>query len=135
MRRMPRFEQYANAMPVMETWTWMGMFGGLTPKATRLYSSSQWPRMLKRKLDRSRFKDVEAPTVEHYTDANNVKRVKGTAALKTSQAYPDDYGLAVRDLYLAHGVTELAGEPFVDITDGQDWEDTHLAAVIMGFSV
>ena len=63
---------------VTEVHTWMGSFGGFSPKPTMLLGSPSWLGQLKRKLTRDTF-SADARTAESYYDSNGVKRFKGQA--------------------------------------------------------
>ena len=74
--------------------TWMGMYGGESPKATRLWSCSPLVMKLHRKLDRSLDWAPEV-TASIAPDGG----VTGNRdAMKESQAYPEAYGKAVGQL-------------------------------------
>jgi len=132
---MPRFQVIVSNFNVYEVWMWMGMFGGPTLKATRLYAGSQWPFALRRKLDRSKFV-AATKTVRTYKDKSGVSRVTGAPALKASQQYPDDYGKEVARLYKETGMHEEVDVPWIDVTDTVDgWGDALLHEVCKAFAV
>ena len=75
MALQPRFKELFAKHKIITTFTWMGMFGGETPKATVLYSSSPWTSHLKKVLNRQLFStDATPKTVKEYTDKNGLQR-------------------------------------------------------------
>ena len=98
----PRLKAFKNRIEerslVARCWwhchTWMGMYGGESPKATRLWSCSPLVMKLHRKLDRSLDWAPEV-TASIAPDGG----VTGNRdAMKESQAYPEAYGKAVGQL-------------------------------------
>ena len=105
-------------LPLSQVFTWFGMFGGTSPKPTKLWGTPTWLSQLARKLDRNIAWSVT--TANRYTDAGGTRRVTGTSDLKGTQAYPDGYGEAVAALWrdssphLAGG----CGQPVLAVTAG-----------------
>ena len=64
-------------------------------------------------------KRVHKAIVTVYTDKNGKRCVHGGAALKASQAYPDGFGMAMRELYLEHRkeLEEAATESLISVED------------------
>ena len=132
-------------LSINTTHTWFGMFGGTSPKPTRLWGTPTWVQSLHRTLDKS--KSWEVVTADHYIDQAGRKRVVGTKSLKSTQAYPPGYGeevarlweqddhMAVLDLEdgkvkpvcLATGRLALKSVPW----DVEAWEDLNVDAVLV----
>ena len=80
--------------------TYMGEFGGETPKATRLWSNHRGIRSLTRNLDPKKFEKSNLTVVDQEKKAAGITCVTGSRnELKMSQAYPMGYGKAVHQLY------------------------------------
>ena len=85
--------------------TWMGAFGGSTPKRTWLKTNEPLlAARLRRRLGRAEFlattTSKKRTTIEKPADASHCrKRVYGTSELKSTQSYPKGYGKAVAHAY------------------------------------
>jgi hypothetical protein len=74
--------------------TWLGAFGGLSPKPIQIWSSSDIVRELRR----------GRPIMDQKEKLVTVKngKVTGTKAMKQSQAYPPQFGAAVAAMLRSH---------------------------------
>ena len=127
----PRMVQLKKAMehlggPSKRSWwhthTWMGMYGGRTPKATRLWSNSELVLRLHRTLDRSLHFEPEV-TASVASDGS----VTGNRdEMKESQAYPDAYGVAVSELIVRSTASVLSDSDDSSASpefDDDTWDD------------
>jgi hypothetical protein len=80
--------------------TYMGEFGGETPKPTRLWSNHKGIRNLVRTLNPSKYEKSNLTVIDAEKKAAGIAAVTGSKSeLKMSQAYPLGYGKAVHELY------------------------------------
>ena len=103
----PRLRLFMESRGAEGCSTWLGMFGGRTPKPVRLYGSDKFLHHLRRwdpacimfnpnsirKCVRSKFKKSDTTVV--YWDQQGRKRFKGSTRLKATQTYPLRFGRAV----------------------------------------
>lgn len=75
----------ASVLRVCKVKTWMGMFGGGTPKPTTLWGNPLWLEGLQRKYCKSEIV-AEVSATEKYEDSSGKTRVKGTKDLKSTQS-------------------------------------------------
>ena len=120
--------------------TWMGMFGGETPKRTRLWSNSHHVTMLKRKLKKDLFTKSTTCTRDPIRAAAGLSSINGNGkTLHETQAYPEGYGHAVADMYEAIQYNVQPDEE-PDVSDSSDdanegpaqhdeWNDANMKAV------
>ncbi|CAK0800827.1 unnamed protein product [Prorocentrum cordatum] len=97
----PRFQEFAKRHRVYRIAVSMGAFGGSSEKKTWIYSGHPWISEL---IDaQHKYGEYHGPAVALYASVDG--KVHGNKPeLKLSQAYPVGFGMAVRDLYLAHKV-------------------------------
>jgi hypothetical protein len=119
----PEFQLIKNTFGIVEVATWMGCFGADSPKATILYSSSQWLTALARKRDKSVTFNHGLDIARHYTDAAGNSKVQGGADLKATQAYPPAFGEAVARAYKEHAYDQPP--PLCDLGAWRDLSDAH----------
>ena len=81
--------------------THMGAFGAPTPKPTALYSGNSWVKKLQRTLTSEQIKSMD-PDVEMSVRDEMTGQVTGGKDLKSSQAYPVNYGLEVQEAFSQH---------------------------------
>ena len=85
-----------------EMFTWLGAFGHDTCKPTQLIGNRRWLLKLQRHLTKAQLADLLPDAGVHHLPCDPATlrpRVKGASGLKSSQAYPADFGRAVRDLW------------------------------------
>ena len=79
-------------------WTWMGAFGGRSPKGTTLWSS----RFAVHKLNRSLPDKVWSHEMTKKTILSNGKlSISGGRDLKSSQAYTPEFGFSTLSVWLS----------------------------------
>ena len=107
----------------------MGAFGAPTAKPTRLFSDSAIVRRLHRKLDlRSFIAAHTTTTVDEARKAAGLSCVSGKPnELKGTQAYPWNYGTAVKDCLVElrqHDIHIESDSDAETVTDPEDpWAD------------
>lgn len=119
-----------------EIHTEMGAFHAETRKPSRLYSIGRWTASLSRSTSR-RFMKKVSPTTITYTKSGK-KQVTGSAQLKGTQAYTDQFGEAVFSAWKRDGLR--SHEMLLDDDDAPSdydidfdetaWEDAQLDDVI-----
>eukprot|EP00969_Alexandrium_andersonii_P085668 3777041-Alexandrium_andersonii.AAC.1 len=139
MRRHERFKHAAFAR-VEHTHTWMGCFGGPSPKPTKLYSNATWTRKLERRMTQEVRTHMAANTdLVHNSEKlgtyTGEKAVSGGRGLKPSQEYPIQYAIAVADAFAADRkskeileIEESSDSDYEGPNDGAPdlWEDCNL---------
>ena len=84
--------------PLLRYHMWMGMYGGGSPKSTVLWSSARYTKLLKIKLDSKRvWPDVRNVSKIYWN--NGKRRMMGGSKLKSTQAYPVQFGLRLGVLH------------------------------------
>jgi hypothetical protein len=130
----PRLQQFMGEFHIFRTHTWLGAFGGGSPKPTLLYSGHNLVHRLQRHLDRTADFEHAHLMTRKYVDGSGQKRCTGGSHLKASQAYPRGFGEAIRELYAseAHAlracpdaVVPRRSRPPV----GDGWADANLRGV------
>ena len=107
----------------------MAGFGGTTEKPSKLWSSESWVSALKRGVPKT-FKTYESlEVVKKIRGKNGKTTVNGGKDLQGTQAYPDGYGTALRDLWRCHrkdtlieADDDVESENSSDFSD-DDWKD------------
>ena len=94
-----RFEELCRKHRVYLITISMGAFGGPSDKPTWIYSGHSWISELEDAQHKYGVYDGPARALYSCVDG---KVYGNKSELKQSQAYPVGFGLAVRDLYLAH---------------------------------
>lgn len=79
----------------------MGCFGADTIKPTVLYSSRNWISEILQYQSGSRRRDAAHSLVERWR-GEGVDKFRGNQLLKTSQAYPRQFGVALARVFLDH---------------------------------
>jgi hypothetical protein len=124
----PEMDVIKHHYNMVEVKTWMGAFGAASPKATVLYSSSDWINAMQRSLDRTKLKKQDAgknlDIARQYVDTAGRRRVQGGHGLKATQAYPDGFGVSLAAEYKARAYGNLPPfvTPWADLPNPQDWE-------------
>ena len=90
----PVFHMIRHLCATFTCFTWMGAFGGVSPKPTRLWSNCEsLLASLVRPLPKKQWHPEDPNYVcKKYVDRNGKKRVAGGRGLKSTQAYPDEFG-------------------------------------------
>ena len=124
----PRLQQLFSRFRLYKCFTWLGAFGGGSPKPTVLNSAHDFVLRLYRPLDREQLFSHGHLMTKHYVDATGAKRCTGGSHLKLSQAYPRGFGEALRELYVAEA-PELRRAPWAlqpttaNSCVGDPWDD------------
>ena len=115
----PKMRMFMQKFKIYEIWTWMGMYGAPTAKATRLWCSHRWIRGMYQKLDKSKIPVYNGQEmVVEFHDVLGLKRATGRKGLKSSQSYPLAFGEAFANKYSKNmGVTPHGCRHWIDITD------------------
>ena len=80
--------------------TWMGCFGGETPKPTRLFANRvELIGPLKRKMNKILRSSLAKTTINKVNEAGEMKVYGDLETLKLSQIYPAPYAKAVVESY------------------------------------
>ena len=122
--------------PVFECHTWMGMYGAPTPKATKLWTSTQaFAVGLRRHLLRNKFKKSNVRTCIYRVDKNGKKRTYGIKkVLKDTQAYPKRYGEKVAEIFkeahFAHPAWKDITQDSNSVELGIEWGSARIDAVV-----
>ena len=105
MAEEPRFRDFLRSVTDYKIPVCMGAFDKETLKGTTLLGSSRWMSGLHRTSadvppeTRAAMKEASKKVSRTFVDSRGVKRFNGGAALKGTQAYTPEYGLAVATLY------------------------------------
>jgi hypothetical protein len=128
--RHPRFEEIKDAIHVLKETVLMGYYGALTRKPVWLYGFNCSLRNI------HDYRTTPLPTrtsnlTTSHIDNDGRKRFSGTKALKGSQTYPKDFGVALNKIYRQHEeglkkkvrfIRDLASTQVVDIGDLFTWD-------------
>ena len=99
-----RLRKFLASRQHFATCTWLGEYGGRTPKCVRLYASSPWVYKLHRKLNRPKWKDFKSDTVVKYIDSKGKVRYHGSKTLRATQVYPPSFCRNASCLILYRGL-------------------------------
>lgn len=135
----PRMQELVRARKIYRAFMWMGSYGALTPKGTHLWCPS--PCVGRLSLPLPQDVDWSAELVTKKTRADGSVQITGSHALKASQAYPKQFGLATVDLWRSWQQPKPIAcrnapppTPDVDVwqslTRKDRWEDAQLAEVV-----
>ena len=134
--RMLMLQKMADTNPSLtgfyEVFTYMGAFGAETKKPTKLWSSEKWVRDLGRKLPADFARNTKLETVTVNTRGG----VSGGRDLKNTQAYPDGYGVALRDLWAANRTEEVPTHDIDVHSEDSDefsedmWSDAEVSSLL-----
>ena len=131
----PRMEAFINCCDAYRCWTWMGAFGGGSPKGTTLWSSRASVHKLSRALPNKSW-DHEM-TKKSYL-SNGKLSVSGGRDLKRSQAYTPEFGFSTLSMWLSEPETpklNLDGAKIPNIwapllNKKDRWDDAHVVEVM-----
>ena len=141
LARHPRWVQLREVLGdcFYQVQTWMQAYGAESPKSTLLFSNMSDSASLHVPLDHTQVPKVV--TCHKYTDKDGRERVQGSADLKSTQAYPPQFGDAVFHLWRRECSNTPMG-PGVPIAEliasadasgyisADDWDDAELSQVI-----
>ena len=97
----PKFRKSQKALGMREVFFWMQFFGADSPKDTKLWSNVPYLGLLENRLSKN---DLASTSGRIQTAKTTVNRdgkasVSGGKDLKSTQAYPPFFGLAVASLH------------------------------------
>ena len=128
-------EQYIRDFSAWRCFTYMGAFGGASPKGTVLWSNRPGVKKLSRNLSADAI--FTAEMVTKSVGADGKKSVTGAKDLKASQAYTPEFGLAAVDMWRveqAPPCMDFAKAVVPNIWAHQSkkdrWEDAKLVSVM-----
>ena len=93
----PRMQELLNSLDCFRCFTWMGSFGGHSPKGTVLWSSRPGVKKLARVLP---DREWEAEMTTKSFKANGDVAVTGGRDLKKSQSYTADFAMSTLAVWL-----------------------------------
>ena len=131
----PRMQQILKSLSVYRAHTWMGAFGGKSPKGTFLWSPSPSVQKYSRVLP---HKEWTADMVRRSKNGS----ITGSKDLKASQCYSREFGLTTVSVWLEEKPQpefDLTGVTIPDIwaplTPQNQWRDAKLTGVMQRLSV
>lgn len=135
----PRMEQFLRSNDAYRCWTWMGAWGGSSPKGTTLWSSSPEVKRMSRDLpDKVWQSDMTRKTKL----ASGKLSVSGGSQLKESQAYTAEFGFGVLSSWLSREKPvevdcSRCAIPSIwaPLNKKERWDDAHLAEVMQYLTV
>lgn len=137
----PRLHNFMQRNPTYECRTWMGCFGGETPKATVLRSNRWWVTKMKRKMTEQLRKSLSTTCVRTVHPVTGKLEATGGKLLKNSQVYPKQYAVAMCDLWqsydasaaVAHIDCECSSSDSdnedVELSNRDSWPDLDLESI------
>ena len=106
---MPKYECFRLTMRLIsgkQNKTWLGMYGGESPKLIQIWSNVDYAEQLYTKLDRTKFKvRTGTPIAYTYQDKSGKMAVVGGPGLKQTQTYPLAFGAKVASLFCENMAT------------------------------
>ena len=119
MEKHPRFVELCSHFNITRTTINMSDYGSESKKPSWLYSAHSWIKDIAKYKGMYGKKRVHKAIVTVYFNKDGKRCVHGGAALKASQAYPDGFGMAMRELYLEHRkeLEEAATESLISVED------------------
>ena len=135
----PRMEEFLKTNNAWRCWTWMGAWGGSSPKGTTLWSSSPDVRRMSRVLPDKVWRcDMTRKT----TLASGKLSVSGGTQLKESQAYTAEFGYGVLSTWLSREKPvelDFSSSPVPNIwsplSKRDRWDDARLSEVMQYLTV
>jgi hypothetical protein len=94
----PRFQHLLGGLRIYRTLHWLGYFGAESPKPIHLYSNVQFVNVIDTFATRDVLPESEG-VVSRVERSDGVIAVTGDRNLKSTQAYPRDFGVAVAAVY------------------------------------
>ena len=130
----PRMESFIQSCDAFRAWTWMGAFGGRSPKGTTLWSS----RRAVHKLNRSLPDKVWSHEMTKKTILSSGKlSISGGRDLKSSQAYTPEFGFSTLSVWLSEPDVVIPDMTHVKIPNiwasipkKERWDDARLVEVM-----
>ena len=95
----PRLHQFMQRNPTYECHTWMGCFGGETPKPTVLRSNRWYVTKMKRKMTEELRKSLCTTCTRTVHPVTGRLEATGGKLLKESQVYPKQYAVEMFNLW------------------------------------
>ena len=95
----PRLHQFMQRNPTYECRTWMGCFGGETPKPTVLRSNRWYVTKMKRKMTEELRKSLCTTCTRTVHPVTGRLEATGGKLLKESQVYPKQYAVEMFNLW------------------------------------
>ena len=95
----PRLHQFLQRYPTYECRTWMGCFGGETPKPTVLRSNRWYVTKMKRTMNEDLRKSLSTTCIRTVHPVTGRLEATGGKLLKESQVYPKQYAVEMFNLW------------------------------------